>query len=98
MGSQFSVDLEQLDQVVARLNGLAGFVRDHLDGLDDKVAGLSGFWESVAAQAYTEAHREWSTGAREFADGVAEMSDAARKAHERYTRAVDLNLRMWRGE
>ncbi|MFJ1459612.1 WXG100 family type VII secretion target [Nocardia wallacei] len=98
MSSEFSVNLDHLDDVVARLNGLVGFLRDHLDGLDQKVGSLHGAWESVAAQAYNDAHRDWATSAQEFVDGVAEMTDAARKAHGRYTRAIDLNQRMLRGD
>ncbi|WP_062982868.1 WXG100 family type VII secretion target [Nocardia anaemiae] len=95
MSSQFSVDLDQLDRIVSRLNGLAGFLHDHLDELDHKVAALhSGSWESAAASAYADAHSQWLTAAREFAEGVAAVSDAAQKAHGRYTRAIDVNRRM----
>jgi WXG100 family type VII secretion target len=63
MSSQFSVNLDQLDQIVSRLNGLAGFLHDHLDELDHKVAALqAGSWESAAASAYTDAHTQWLTG------------------------------------
>ncbi|MFD6158948.1 WXG100 family type VII secretion target [Nocardia sp. NPDC060256] len=98
MSSEFSVDLEHLDQIVSRLSGLAGFVADHLDEIDDRVAALHGTgWESVAAQAYADAHRQWATGAREFVEGVREMSDAAKQAHGRYTRAIELNSKMLQG-
>jgi WXG100 family type VII secretion target len=95
MSSEFSVDLDQLDQIISRLNGLSGFLQDHLDQLDRKVASLSGGgWESAAANAYTNAHTQWASSAREFADGVAELRDAVHKAHGRYSRAIDVNRRM----
>ncbi|GAA5103587.1 WXG100 family type VII secretion target [Nocardia iowensis] len=97
MSSEFQVDLDALDHIVARLNGLAGFLRDHLDQLDDNLAGLPDSWESYAAQAYAAAQREWAIGAREFACGVAEMSFAGRAAHELYTTAIDANRRMLGG-
>jgi WXG100 family type VII secretion target len=98
MSSELSVDLDHLDQIVSRLSGLAAFITDHLDEIDGKVAALHGSgWESVAAQAYADAHRQWATGAREFAEGVAEMSDAARQAHGRYTHAIELNRQMHQG-
>ncbi|MEV0356862.1 WXG100 family type VII secretion target [Nocardia sp. NPDC050697] len=98
MGSEFSVDLDQLDQVVSRLNGLSGFLRDHLNELDKQVQALQagGAWESAAASAYADAHRAWRTAAGEFLDGVAVMRTAAEQAHGRYSRAVDVNLRMLR--
>ncbi|MFI9633601.1 WXG100 family type VII secretion target [Nocardia sp. NPDC051929] len=98
MNSRFSVDLDHLEEVVARLSGLAGFIGEHLDEIDGRVATLTGTgWESVAARAYAEAHTQWVTGAREFVEGVRDMSDAAKAAHTRYTRAVDTNYKMFNG-
>lgn len=89
------MDLEQLDRIVARLNGLAEFLHDHLNELDRKVQALSGgSWESKASSAYNSAHTAWLASAREFADGVAAVSDSAQKAHGRYTNAVDVNRRI----
>ncbi|WP_067465654.1 WXG100 family type VII secretion target [Nocardia amamiensis] len=96
--SEFTVDVDHLDQIVARLSALAGFINDHLDDIDHKVAGLTGTgWESVAAQAYFEAHTKWATAAREFAEGVRDMSDAARKAHMKYINAAEVNKQMLNG-
>ncbi|MCM6776052.1 WXG100 family type VII secretion target [Nocardia sp. CDC159] len=95
MSSQFAVDLDRLDQIVSRLNGLAGFLHDHLEELDRRVNALrNGSWESAAAAAYAQTHAQWLAAAREFAEGVAAMSDAAHKAHGRYTQAIDINRRM----
>ncbi|MFC9898415.1 WXG100 family type VII secretion target [Nocardia sp. NPDC127579] len=98
MSSEFKVDLDHLDEIVARLAGLAGFVGEHLDEIDDRVATLAGSgWEGVAAQAYSEAHAQWASGAREFVEGVADMSAAAKSALGRYTRAADTNNKMFNG-
>ncbi|MFC3962579.1 WXG100 family type VII secretion target [Nocardia jiangsuensis] len=79
MGSQFSVDLEELDNIVTRVSALATFIADNLDEVDDRIATLTGTgWEGVAAAAYFDAHRRWSAGAREFVTGLRDMSDAAR--------------------
>ncbi|WP_067652724.1 WXG100 family type VII secretion target [Nocardia harenae] len=95
MSSQFSVDLEELDNIVTRVSALATFVADHLDEIDDRIATLTGTgWEGRAAAAYADAHRQWSAGAREFVTGLRDMSDAARTMHTRYSRANDLNRRM----
>ncbi|WP_406281215.1 WXG100 family type VII secretion target [Nocardia sp. NBC_00881] len=96
MSSEFTVDLDHLDEIVAKLSGLAGFIGEHLDEIDDRVATLTGTgWEGAAAQAYAEAHTQWVTAAREFVEGVKDMSDAAKVAHTRYTRAVDTNYKMF---
>ncbi|MFE9578568.1 WXG100 family type VII secretion target [Nocardia sp. NPDC006044] len=98
MTDEFHVDLDHLDQLVARLSGFAGFLRDHLTELDRKVAALhTENWDGVAAAAYVEAHRQWASGAQEFAEGVTAMSDAASRAHGHYTEAATLNLNLLRG-
>lgn len=98
MASEFTVDLEHLEQIVTKLVGLSGFIGDHLDEIDDKVAGLIGTgWESIAADAYQVAHQQWAVGAREFVEGIRDMSDAAKAAHGRYTNAIDVNYRMLQG-
>ncbi|GGL42870.1 WXG100 family type VII secretion target [Nocardia jinanensis] len=96
--SELSVDLDHLDQIVTKLADLAGFIGERLDEIDDRVATLAGTgWESVAALAYTDAHREWAVGAREFVEGLMDISDAAKKAHENIAHAVDLHSKMLNG-
>ncbi|GGL46720.1 WXG100 family type VII secretion target [Nocardia jinanensis] len=94
MNSEFAVDIERLDNLVSRLSNLAGYLTEQLDLIDDKVATLDGAWETLAANAYRDAHRLWSTGAREFATGLADISDAA---HTRYTTAAQVNKKMLEG-
>ncbi|MBU3060927.1 WXG100 family type VII secretion target [Nocardia sp. NEAU-G5] len=95
MSSGYTVDLEQLDNIVTRLSSLVGFITEHLDTLDQKAASVhAGSWSGAAAAAHEIAHREWSTAAREFVQGVDDMTTAARSAHTSYTAAVDSNTRM----
>ncbi|MGM7646331.1 WXG100 family type VII secretion target [Nocardia sp. JW2] len=87
--------MDQLDQIVARIAGLAGFIADHVDDIDEKVAALKGSaWEGIAADAYQVAHTQWVTGAREFVDGLRDMGTAAASAHSRYGDAAALNKKM----
>lgn len=97
MNSEFAVDIERLDNLVARLANLAGYLTEQLDLIDDRVATLDGAWETLAADAYRDAHRLWSTGAREFTTGLADISDSARTAHTRYTTAAQVNKKMLEG-
>jgi WXG100 family type VII secretion target len=97
MNSEFAVDIERLDNLVSRLSSLAGYLTEQLDLIDDKVATLDGAWETLVANAYRDAHRVWSSGAREFATGLADISDAARTAHTRYTTAAEVNRKMLDG-
>jgi WXG100 family type VII secretion target len=97
MNPEFTVDIQRLDDLVTRLSSLAGYLTEQLDLIDDEVATLDGAWETLAATAYRDAHRLWSTGAREFATGLADISDAARTAHTRYTTAAEVNRKMLQG-
>lgn len=99
MSDEFSVDLTELDTIVARLSNLASFLGDQLAELDQKVAALrAGSWDSAGAAAYEDAHRQWLSGAQEFAQGVTDMSVAARDAHGHYTAAIGANTRMFGGK
>ncbi|MFI6773620.1 WXG100 family type VII secretion target [Nocardia sp. NPDC050412] len=97
MTNPFAVELDELEQIIARLSGLAAFIVDHLDEIDQRIATLRGTgWEGIAAQTYSEAHQQWITGAREFAEGIRDMTDAAKAAHEAYSEAAEVNSKMMR--
>ncbi|GAB2518018.1 WXG100 family type VII secretion target [Nocardia heshunensis] len=94
----YSVDLDELDALVSRLSNLSKFLTDQFTALDTKVATLrAGGWNSDAAAAYEDAHRQWLTGAQEFAQGVTDVSDAASNAHRHYSSAIGANTQMFGG-
>lgn len=51
-------------------------------------------WEGAAATAQAEGFRLWAEGAQDVITGIADMRTAATTAHQQYTDAVTLNLRM----
>lgn len=92
MDSEFTVDLEQLDGIVSRLHGLAGYIEDQLRELDQRVAAVhDGSWSGTAAAAHAEAHKRWSNGAAEFHAGVKDLQTAAKQAHGHYSAAASAN-------
>lgn len=99
MPSKFAFDLDHIDQVTARVRGFIGFLDDHLQGLDRRVEQLlrAGTWTGDTAQAYAQAHREWSAAAMEAREGLSEMEMAAQHAREQYAAAMDANKRMTGG-
>lgn len=99
MTSEFSIDLDHLEQVVTRLGGLVGTVSGNLDELVSRVSALlqSGEWTGAAAAAYAATHEEWVTGARELVEGLGQMQQAAKTAHTAYADAEEMNVRMARG-
>jgi WXG100 family type VII secretion target len=97
MTGEYSVDLDQLDNIVTCLSSLAGFLTEHLDTLDQKSTAVhSGSWSGAAATAHETAHHEWASAARELVQGVNDMSTAARYAHTQYAAAQSANHRMFK--
>lgn len=95
---EYSVDLNELDSIVTRLSNLAKFLTDQFAAMDSKVTALrAGIWDSDAAAAYEDAHCQWLAGAKEFTQGVSDMSTAASNAHHHYTVAIGANTQMFRG-
>jgi len=94
---EYSVDLDQLDNIVARLSSLAGFLTEHLNTLDQRTAAVhSGSWTGATSTAHESAHREWASAARELVQGISDMRAAARNAHTQYTAVQSANTRMFR--
>jgi WXG100 family type VII secretion target len=90
----FRVDLDELEQIVARVSGFVGFLNDSLDGLQQRVSAVQQNWHGAAADAQAEAFREWHTGATDVAEGIAIMRQAVLDAHGRYNAAIAANLSM----
>ncbi|WP_069161951.1 WXG100 family type VII secretion target [Nocardia altamirensis] len=84
----FSVDLDQLEQLAARMRGYKAAVADRLAELEAKAKEVEGVWVGSAAVAYSDAHREWAAGVTDMQDGLAALEDALKKAHESYTNAA----------
>ncbi len=89
----YRVDLEHLEQVTARVHGLAGFVEDSLAGLDARIATAHQQWSGAAAEEHTAAHRDWMHAATTVQDGIAAMHAAAKTAHDAYTATAAANNR-----
>ncbi|RMI35163.1 WXG100 family type VII secretion target [Nocardia stercoris] len=91
--SEFSVDLDKLDNIVIQLKNLNSFFTEHLTELEQRIGQLhsGGKWDGVAAAAHQEAHDIWSKGAQELNDAIAAMSTAGREAHTAYTDAKTAN-------
>jgi len=93
MTGSFGVDLDQLDELVARLRGLVGFVQEHLGEFDRRAGKSLASWTGQTADAYAEAHREWAASARELNAGLDDMRSAAAQAHGAYTEAIEIVVR-----
>ncbi|WP_194813415.1 WXG100 family type VII secretion target [Nocardia sp. XZ_19_385] len=90
----FRVDLDELEQIVARVAGFTGFLNDSLDGLQQRISAVQQNWNGAAADAQAEAYRDWHTGATDVSEGIETMRKAVQAAHDRYTAAIAANLAM----
>ncbi|MFF0544110.1 WXG100 family type VII secretion target [Nocardia thailandica] len=90
----FRVDLDELEQMIARVSGFTGFLNDSLAGLQQRISAVQQTWNGEAADAQAEAYRDWHIGATDVAEGIDAMCKAVQAAHDRYTAAIAANLAM----
>lgn len=89
----YRVNLDDLEQITARMRGFSGFLSDTLQGLQLRMAALHQTWSGDAATAQNESFAQWMTAAGEVAMGIAAMRDASADAHSSYIDAIETNLR-----
>ncbi|PXX66622.1 WXG100 family type VII secretion target [Nocardia tenerifensis] len=83
----FSVDLDKLEELAARMRAYKAAVADRLAQLEAKAKQVEGVWVGAAATAYSQAHSEWVAGVTDMQDGLAALESALKTAHESYTNA-----------
>ncbi|MGH3723844.1 MAG: WXG100 family type VII secretion target [Phycisphaerales bacterium] len=93
---RFTVDLDELNRVIEELRDMTQQVESGIEQLVQRTTTLHQEWSGVAATSHSEAHAEWTQGAREMAEGLADMQKVAANAHAMYTAAVDANTEMFR--
>ncbi|WP_067840047.1 WXG100 family type VII secretion target [Nocardia lijiangensis] len=94
MSESFRVDLNELDDITARLAGFVGFLTESLTGIQQRTSALQSSWTGPSATAANDAFTQWLTGARDVAEGIEAMRAAAIAARDRYNAAVTTNLEM----
>ncbi|MFF2084117.1 WXG100 family type VII secretion target [Nocardia sp. NPDC058176] len=95
MSESFSVDLDDLDEVTARIRGYQDYLTDALAELQQRIGDLNSSWEGLAAAAFAEAHRDWGTAVSDIGTALTDLEKAARSAHDSYSDAADTNTRMF---
>jgi WXG100 family type VII secretion target len=94
--TRFTVDLDELDSVVASMEAFGTRFAGRLDELRTATAALQEDWLGDAADAQALAHRRIATGAQEMHAAVVDLHQAARHAHQSYLGAVQANQTMWK--
>lgn len=90
----FSVDLDKLENLAARIRSFAGLLSDQLTAIEQKVKEVDAASAGAAITAYREAHDEWLAGATDIAEGLTALEEAVKLAHDGYTGAVAEGLRI----
>ncbi len=93
--TKFSVDLEELAGVAAEMQSFQKSFERRLQDLEKLVSDLHLTWTGQAAAAHRHAHEQWTTGAKEMHQGIADMHKAATTAHDNYHSAATSNADMW---
>lgn len=96
MERPYQVDVDRLDELVARLRGLSEFVGDDLDELERRIVALHESWTGRTAEAHARAHREWRAGADDVRDGLSTMQDVVGRAHTAFAGVAEVNARIFR--
>lgn len=93
----YSVDPDELDQVISDLEALEAELSSATDDLARQMARLHETWEGLSAVAQREAHQEWEHGMVAMRGALGELRAAARTAHSNYGVATGANVSMWEG-
>lgn len=86
-------DIEATSRRLAEATADIGTVLDHLDG---RSRVLSASWSGAAQEAYAFAHRRWQADYAELVQFLADSSQAAHVASQRYEEAERENASRWR--
>jgi WXG100 family type VII secretion target len=92
--TEYRVDLDHLEAVTARMEGLNGFVADSLREIEERIATVQGNWSGEAADAHAAAHAEWTDAAAKIRSGLEKMRAAAAAARAQYESASAANIAM----
>lgn len=95
MAEKFTVNTEQLADIVADMAKFDTDAESVCREADQTVARLHGAWTGEAADAQRAAHERWTHGAAEMRSAVADLRKAGDTAHANYTAAVEANQEMW---
>lgn len=93
--SGIRVDLELVEDLVARMGAFEQHVDALLDEVDARMKRMHAVWSGAAAAEHAAAHARWSAGAREMQQALTVLRSIAATARENYAAAVAANLAMW---
>lgn len=94
-GGTFSVDVEQLDELVTRLGRFGRALEAVESDVQARMHRVHAVWQGVAAQEHAAAHARWRKGSADAAEALQTMRTIAATAHENYSAAIRVNRALW---
>ena len=91
----FTVDVEELEAVVADLSATQRQLEHIAADLEIQVRGLHDGWAGVAAVAHQAAHRRWHERLDELRAALTSLAAAGSGAADSYRGASADNVAMW---
>ncbi|HEV7205981.1 MAG TPA: WXG100 family type VII secretion target [Jatrophihabitans sp.] len=93
--SSIKVDLEMVEDLIARMGVFEQHVEGLLDDVDARMKRMHAGWTGVAAAEQAAAQARWTSGAHEMQQALAVLRSIATTARENYASAVAANVAMW---
>lgn len=93
--TRFTVDLDELQHVVDRLDSFGRSLASRLVELQDAVDALQHDWQGEAAEAKAVVHAKLAAGAADLHAALIHLHAVASNAHASYTSAVRANQQTW---
>ena len=95
MSGAFSVDLEQLDELVVQLARFGRALESVQGDVRSRMNRVHAVWRRVAADEHAAAHAQWRSGSVDVHEALQAMRSIASTAHENYAAAIRVNRALW---
>lgn len=95
MSGAFSVDLEQLDELVVQLARFGRALESVQSDVQLRMNRVHAVWRGVAADEHAAAHAQWRNGSADTHEALQTMRSIAATAHENYSAAIRVNGALW---
>ncbi|WP_067904133.1 WXG100 family type VII secretion target [Nocardia vaccinii] len=94
-GEPYRVNLTELQSLVDDAKRLDAQVEARVDAIDRRVEQLHAQWTGVTATGHQQFVERWKGDTAAMREALTVLQSALSRAHENYSGAVDVNMRMW---
>ncbi len=95
MSAGFSVDLEQLEELVSQMARFGHALESVQTDVQSRMNRVHAVWRGVAADEHAAAYARWHDGSTDLHQALQTMRTIAATAHENYSSAIRVNTALW---